>query len=220
MRTFRENNSKEDHVNKMKARIVATIFAVAATGTCVAGTAHAADGASDAAVSTVRLELPMRLGGYDLQQVERAGNRIVRDGDSDVLIDGRTGKEISRVSSGAHTFGTVIGDCGSSYVDISDSRGDRKITFVTGFNLYGPSGGDAFDFSWDVTGTGPVANAYMYWEDSGPQFPGPRWDSGRVSKAIPSGSSGFWFVEANGYAVLTNGGVCYSGRPNDTASVS
>ena len=104
---------------------------------------------------------------------------------------------------------TVGGDCGYSYVEMTLESPGRYRAY-TGFHVYT----QAISYGWRVFVSGPRGSREHTWSGNlrfrrtwngsraGPVF-GDGWHTGTV---VPPGS----------YAVLRNGGVCFSGGPSDT----
>lgn len=126
------------------------------------------------------VQSPLTLVGYDREQAARAGNKVVVEGEYEVLRDAHTGAELSRVplnpdtGSDVGTLGTVVGNCGSSYIELyNQTSNDREGEFETGFNLV--AGRRAIDFDWEIEITGP-SHTYQ-WADHGPMHPSGTWTS-------------------------------------------
>lgn len=160
----------------------------------------------------------MYVGAIDEVQAEKVGNRVVVDGGYQVLIDGVTGEEITKVP----IFGTiqpqnvVYGDCGTSYFYLYDSIAyDDVLEFETGFDV----NGRAVDIDWwvDIDGPGGFGTS---WFDSSALFFATEWDSGLVEEY--TGANG-WHegqVRSGSNALLFDGRICFSGMPFDSGYVS
>lgn len=177
----------------------------------------------------------------DLAQAARAGNAVQVEGDTAVLVNGRTGERLAEVplshlyasksevraavaagkldeSTGTGDVGTngvVYGSCGASWLYMRDLGSyDDVFEFHTGFDL----NRYAYDFDWFVIFDGP-GSVIASWADSGPMFPDDVWSSGWRSEY--SGANGTHIGEVHsGVAYATNGTVCYSGLPTAAVYVS
>jgi len=165
---------------------------------------------------------PMYVMDINEGQARKAGNLVERRDGHVILIDGSTGEEIARVPDKKNptkgdvtTQGYVYGNCGYSYYYIYNYRSyDNVYHMETGFNVYGK----AYDFAWR-TGVDQPNGGYNSWSDYGPMWPDNNWDSGLIEEYSPYDGWHYGEVEY-GAAYLTNGSVCYSGRPYDSEYVS
>jgi glutamyl endopeptidase len=104
----------------------------------------------------------------------------------------------------------VVGDCGSSHIELAEKANDHPVRMTTGFTVVTA----AISYGWEATITGP-SFAYTYdasgglafrtsWEGS---YDSPRDQlQGRYSAAV---------VPDFSYAILWTGDICVSGGPTD-----
>lgn len=206
-------------MNQIIRRVSATAALTMSAAFFTSATAKADDHDRTGDGDAVRVVVPMTIGDIDEVQARRAGNKVVKRDGYKILIDGKTRRELARVPlpDTIVALDTVTGNCGSSYVEIRDKAGDRRVHFSTGFNLNGAKGGNAYDFDCTVV-IEDAAGGYGGFTDSGPMWPSRVWDSGLVSR--PIAGPGYAELTAEGTAYLTNGSVCFSGVPRDVERVS
>ncbi len=161
----------------------------------------------------------MTLIGFDAAQAKKVGNRVTTESGSQVLRDSK-GAEIARVPLGGGTspgalspLNTVYGNCGSSFFYLYDLTG-ASFAMRTGFNLTS----SAYDFAWHTRTIG--ANSFQTdnweWSDFGPMWPGRSWSSGYQKSSQDTYAGTYYYGRVtSGTAYLVNGGICFSGYPND-----
>lgn len=157
--------------------------------------------AAKAASASIRV--PMRIVGFDQDVARRHGYRIVH------LPDGRQASvPMEAPSRAAQPFDTVEGDCGFSYVEL-DPEGVGYYRVRTGFHV----NDWATEYHWKVNVTGPGVNRHHTW--GGPLRARRDWRGSRRGDIKSEGDHDATVVPPESYAVLWNGGVCYSGGPRD-----
>lgn len=213
---------------RIGSAVIASTLAFGALG-CATSPAIASPAAvrNGSPIVVSRVDMPMHVGAIDADQAKRVGNRVLYKDGFQILLDGKTGSEIARVrtarvkATGNQAQAitpntTVAGNCGSSYIDLVDSRQyDNVYKFITGFTV----NGSAYDFNWYVAfeaGNG----GYWTWSDSGPQWPGSSWTSNWVDEYTAYDGWVKGYVESSSRAYLTDGRVCWTGGPSDSEWVS
>lgn len=120
-------------------------------------------------------------------------------------------KVMSRAAQqAAHPNGTVYGNCGSSYITLTEKPNHYPVAMQTGFTVVEP----AIGYDWSASVSGPDYS-YAY-ESSGGLFFDSSWDGGYQSSQ--NQAEGIYFAQvdpAASDAVLWDGTVCYSGGPDD-----
>lgn len=113
-------------------------------------------------------------------------------------------------AAAAHPDGTVYGNCGSSYITLSEKPNGYPVAMRTGFTVVAP----AIGYDWSASISGPD---YFYnYESGGFLAFDSSWNGGHQSSA--NEAEGFYFAAvdpAGSDAVLWDGTVCYSGGPTD-----
>lgn len=105
---------------------------------------------------------------------------------------------------------TLPGDCGTSFVQLSEYLFGRPIAVYTGFTVIHR----AVEYSWYVRINGPRSFVENY-EPSGALLFKSSW-SGSYKKA--NQPSGLWIADVNSYvsyALLDDGDICFSAGPYD-----
>jgi hypothetical protein len=168
------------------------------------------------------------ISGIDEQRAIAAGNQVVVRNGSKVLIDGKTGFEITRIQIKPSSEkidivpkNAVAGNCGTSYLYMQN-LGGRKYQFSTGFDL---SAGKALNFSWQILinsqWTFPRSGSYNFqWSDSGPVLLTAHWTSGWKldQSTAPSGSLHVGRL-MQGVVYRSDGAICTSGYPTASLNV-
>ena len=166
--------------------------------TMIAAPAHAATTEAPAQV----VVSPMHIVGYDRAVAAAHGYEI---------RVGANGQEYSVKQGEVTPYNTIPGDCGKSWVYIYP-KGGHKADIDTGFDVNTP----AVDFSWDVRVHDDWGTSIKSWGHV--LLAQHNWEGVNHFK-----SSGAGYVDArviSGFAILANGGVCYSEGPSDTEYVS
>jgi hypothetical protein len=102
----------------------------------------------------------------------------------------------------------VGGDCGFSYVEL-DPEGVGYYRVRTGFHV----NDWATEYHWKVNVAGPNVNRHHTW--GGPLRARRDWRGSRRGDIKSEGYHEATVVPPESYALLWNGGVCYSGGPRD-----
>ena len=181
-------------------RFVATSAAVlGAVGLAVLGTGAPAGAAAPTAPR--RVEGAMHIGRFDAAVAAAHGYEIrsYPDGTQYSVPRGAT--------AGFAPANVVTGDCGRSWV-WEDGIGNASVHLDTGFNVRLPVVGRSWDVTLDDNG-GESTQPFS----GGPS--GSYWDEGRNVGGLTRGP-GYAVVKGGGanFAILIDGGVCYSGGPS------
>ena len=120
-------------------------------------------------------------------------------------------KVMSRAAQeAAHPDGTVYGNCGSSFITLTEKSNHYPVAMQTGFTVVEP----AIAYDWSASVTGPD---YSFdYESSGGLFFDSSWAGGYQSSQ--NQAEGIYLAEvdpAASDAVLFDGTVCFSGGPVD-----
>lgn len=100
---------------------------------------------------------------------------------------------------------TVYGNCGSSYVELTNKSDGHPVHLETGFKVDDP----AYYYAWTAPISGP---GYSYtFQASGGLASRTSWTGKHTS--ADDYAHGTWAASATGYA-LTSGGTCTSGGPS------
>lgn len=194
----------------MKNRNTFAIGLVAAI--TLAGTSSsAAMATSPDSDSSVRVEVAMELTGFDAEVAAAHGFEIrstasgrqfsVPVGTPDDFQPALKDTAPAPLPAGSiSTKAAIKGDCGSSFVTVDNW------TVTTGYTV-------SYGVLYSKWGVSVLSGAGTYQDfnlDHGSS--GPIWDTAR---AINSNHSGWGSASVNGgsYALMTNGGTCYSGGP-------
>jgi hypothetical protein len=110
----------------------------------------------------------------------------------------------------AHPDGVVSGNCGSSFITVTEKPNHYPVAMRTGFTVIAP----AIGYDWSAFVGGPD---YLYdYESGGGLFFDSSWEGGYQSS--DNEAEGIYLAEvdpAGSDAVLFDGTVCYSGGPID-----
>jgi hypothetical protein len=108
---------------------------------------------------------------------------------------------------------TVGGDCGSSNIYLEEKPNGKPVKMTTGFTVVH----DAISYSWYAYISGPSYN-YTYHASGDLAFDG-SWKGQHTS--TDNYPSGYWYayVSDTSFAVLDDGGVCYSAGPWDSVEL-
>jgi DNA/RNA non-specific endonuclease len=120
-------------------------------------------------------------------------------------------KVMSRAAQqAAHPDGTVSGNCGSSFITLSEKPNGYPVAMRTGFTVVEP----AIGYDWSASVIGPD---YFYdYENGGFLDFDSSWEGGHQSSE--NRAEGLYFAAvdpAGSDAVLLDGTVCFSGGPTD-----
>ena len=108
----------------------------------------------------------------------------------------------------AHPDGIVYGNCGSSYITLTDKPNHYPVAMQTGFTVIAA----AIGYSWSASVSGPDY-AYEY-ESGGPLDFDSSWNGGYQSSENQAAGVYFAAVDPTvSIAVLWDGNVCFSGGP-------
>src|SRR5437763_5702389 len=148
----------------------------------------------------------MYIGGFDAAVAAAHGYEIR------MMPDGRQYSVRKGAPAGFAPHNVVPGDCGRSWV-WEDGIGNASVHLDTGFNVR-----DAvWARSWDVTldDRGGESSQPFSGGSSGPY-----WEEGRNVGGLTRGP-GSAVVKGGGgnFAILVDGGVCYSGGPSASTTI-
>jgi hypothetical protein len=121
-------------------------------------------------------------------------------------------KVMSRAAQEAvHPNGVVYGDCGSSYITLSEKPDGNPVAMRTGFTVYT----GAISYSWSASVTGPGGYSYDY-ESGGSLNFDTKWDGGyQSSQDQAEGTYSAAVASFGSVAVLWDFDICFSGGPTD-----
>lgn len=128
---------------------------------------------------------------------------------SSPIVNGSPGSTVVQPDS------TIYRDCGYSWMYM-DSWSPLQYVPLTGFVVNTP----AIDYSWNLVISGPY-NYENHLGYGGALAFDTSWSNG--APEIPVDDAGYYngeVVSSTSYAILDNGGVCFSGGPSDTVYVS
>ena len=154
---------------------------------------------------------------------DQAGERraAVSGGLEDVVVDdGPDTRELELSGGevlGVELAGRVSGRCGVSWYYMYNSVQSDRGYIRTGFDLYW----NAYDFRWRTLATRETSGSedVNYYGDDGPMWPDDVWQSG--SQYFTALFNGTYYGRVySGTAYLTDGRVCYTGYPTDSAYIS
>ena len=156
--------------------------------------------------SPVRQVLPGPNDSYVVKL--RAGQTLTVSSRAGNLIAQRLARPSSLPNRGP--LSTSYGDCGSSYVNITERYdNNRPAQMTTGFRVVHR----AISYHWYVRINGPQSYVHTY-ERGGGLFFSLTWDGAYLA----SGPRGVWSADVNSFesfAILDDGEVCTSGGPYD-----
>lgn len=121
-------------------------------------------------------------------------------------------KVMSRAAQEAvHPNGVVYGDCGSSYITLSEKPDGNPVAMRTGFTVYTW----AIEYSWSASVTGPGGYSYDY-ESGGSLNFDTKWDGGyQSSQDQAEGIYSAAVAPFGSVALLWDYDICFSGGPTD-----
>jgi len=160
---------------------------------------------------------PMTIDGFDDAVANADGYRIVTLSNGDEasvpvaspIVNGSPASAIVQPDS------IIYDDCGYSWMYM-DSWSPLQYVPLTGFVVNTP----AIDYSWNLVISGPY-NYENHLGYGGALAFDTSWSNG--APEIPVDDAGYYsgeVVSSTSYAILDNGGVCFSGGPSDTVYVS
>jgi hypothetical protein len=118
-------------------------------------------------------------------------------------------------------FNTVLGDCGTSYITLSDRSSGYPVHMDTGFTLSG--GRRAYSYEWSAWIEGFSGSGYSYeYGASGDLSERTSWDGHHTSgKDYPSGAYGAGVNAGWSYALVDYPtlGVCFAGSATDSRNL-
>jgi hypothetical protein len=123
-------------------------------------------------------------------------------------------KVMSRAAQeAAHPDGTVYGDCGRSYITLSEKPDGNPVAMRTGFTVYTW----AVEYAWSASVSGPDDYFYFY-EDGGPLDFDTSWNGGyQSSQDEPQGTYSAEVYSFGSIAILWDDDICFSGGPTAEA---
>jgi glutamyl endopeptidase len=112
--------------------------------------------------------------------------------------------------------GTVVGNCGSSYVTLQEKANQHPVRMTTGFTVDTA----AVAYGWQATITGPNNYSYTY-DSSGGLLLRTSWDGSYDSpRDLVAGGYSAAVVPAESFAELWTGDICFSGGPTDQQNLT
>jgi hypothetical protein len=204
-------------VSKYAAQVSCLLLAMAFTTVSPAVAANVAPSEellmSDASVSTETA--PMFIAGYNEEVANANGFEIVIDEDGNthsIPVTDEAKKlaaEFEQVPDpGFSTFGTVLGDCGTSSLFVSKS-GSTKVYVTTSYSVYAPT----WEHHWYVDGAA-ASGGFTINFSGGNYASSNKWNAWR-DVSVNNNVSAFAQVRAGSFAQLITGAICYSGAPSD-----
>lgn len=155
--------------------------------------------------------VPMVLIGFDEEVANANGYHLVdlADGSTVSVPNSQLSSEVGSLA--VTPLNTVGGNCGSSTLYMFDSGGG-KAAVGTSFTVKRP----AVSYQWSVTIAGSPGT---YVKNFGGLLKNrTNWTSS-FTWTVPASSYYHAAVSTGSYAILNNGGVCYSGGPTDATWV-
>lgn len=218
----RESNRRHRALAALTAVAAAAAIAIGGASAAAAAPAHPATSTNSATTATTGLlthtitstMTRTRATALVTATPDHAGNIAVR------LANGKTvaipAADKDRVMGRAaqqsvSPDGTVYGNCGSSYVTLTEKPDRYPVAMQTGFTVITPAVG----YDWSASVTGPNGYSYAY-ASSGGLFFDNSWNGGyQSSQDQATGIYEAAVDPAGSDAVLWDGDICYSGGPLD-----
>jgi hypothetical protein len=191
----------------MLSKMFATAAAIAlsaglSAGPAMAGAAPVTTSPVSQKVHEVRIEIPMRVVGFDAKVAKAHGYEIrTYHGRQYSVKIGTPRNVIPNV--------TVYGNCGYSYIDYN-AQGNHVVFMETGFHVYLT----ATNYTWWIYMLDNGGLSSHHWAGVF-LLPHLNWGTSALYGGMATGGSSAWVSTPSSYVDLISGARCISGGPTD-----